>query len=424
MTPAWLRALKRFFRAPATIVGALAVITLVGILGASLPQAGSATPAELARLRQHGPWFSTLVDGLALDHIFQSVGFLLALAVATISLTLVVAEQARRFRTAWSLEPAEGHFRTAPFQASFVRPSRGAEPGRRIRVRGRLGQAGSLLFHVGLLLVIAAAALRALFGVSAAVDLLEQEVLPPTVEAWGAQWPGPFARPFRLEAPLTLDQVRLSWYESGGIKDLRVQFTLAGSGPRSLGINEELRTSRGRLYVNSDIGPAALVEWSPDGKILLREALLMRQEAPGIFTAETGRDPILRARAVLGQGQDRPANLELRVTSGTTLRHVGRLDPGESVQLPGGGMVRLVGLPYWVRLHGSHDPGLWLVFGGFLVGLLGAALTYTVIRVDECVTITPEGGEERVDIALRPHRFAPLFRDRFERLVRHHGGQP
>jgi hypothetical protein len=91
--------------------------------------------------------------------------------------------------------------------------------------------------------------------------------------------------------------------------------------------------------------------------------------------------------------------------------------------LPGGGQLRLHSLPYWARLHGSHDPALGLVYVGFVIALLGGALTYGVVRVDEFVQVVPDGAGERVVVALRPHRFAPLFRDRFERLVRDHGGE-
>ncbi|MBL0311285.1 MAG: cytochrome c biogenesis protein ResB [Holophagaceae bacterium] len=420
-----LQRLKRFFRAPATIVGVLGFITLAGIVGASLPQAGSASAVDLEQLRSHGRLATLLVDRLGLDHVFQTPAFLLGLGLATVSLCIVVAEQIRRLRTGWRLQPTEAHFRVAPFQTEFLRPARDpAVPRVRVRVRGRQGLAGSPLFHVGLLMVIAAATLRALFGVSAAVDLLERETLPATVEAWGAQWPGPLAKPFKLDAPLTLERVEMARYPSGGMKDLAVQFQLEGSESLKLGINQELRTSRGRLYVNSELGPAALLEWSNGHGPLHREALLLRQEAPGVFSAHAGQGLVLHARTTLSEAEPRPSVLELRVTEGPALRFVGRLSPGDTAVLPGGGSVHLVHLPFWARLHGDHDPGLWLVYAGFLLGLLGSALTYTVIRVDERVSITPEGDQERVAIAMKPHRFAPLFKERFERLVREHGGWP
>lgn len=424
MTLVGLTAVKRFFRSPTTIVGELCFITLASVVGASLPQVGTASAADLARLRQHGPLLTALVDGLGLDHIFRGPVFLFALSLAAVSLAIVVQEQWRRLRTTWAQTPSEALFRTAPYQAEFLRPARGGTAGAIIRTTGRVGLAGSPLFHTGLLAVVLGATLSALFGVSAAIDLLEQETLPPTAAAWGAQWPGPLARPFQLEAPLTLEAVRLSWYDTGEVRDLGVQFTLAEAGRQVLGINQELPTAGGRLYVNSEVGPAALLEWTDGAGILHREALLLRQESPGAFTTQTNGALGFHVRTHLSAVEPRPTHLELRVTEGPALLYVGRLSPGDAIHLPGGRRVHLVALPFWARLHGTRDPALWLVYTGFALGLLGATLTYTVTRVDELVQVGPEDGQERVHLALRPHRFAPLFQDRFARLVRDHGGQP
>ena len=122
MTLVGLTAVKRFFRSPATIVGELCFITLLSIGGASLPQADTASAADLARLRQHGPVVTALVDGLGLDRIFHSPAFLLALALAAVSLAIVVEEQLRRLRATWGQVPTEAHFRAAPLQMEFLRP--------------------------------------------------------------------------------------------------------------------------------------------------------------------------------------------------------------------------------------------------------------------------------------------------------------
>jgi len=69
-------------------------------------------------------------------------------------------------------------------------------------------------------------------------------------------------------------------------------------------------------------------------------------------------------------------------------------------------------------LRGSHDPALWLAYLGFALVIAGAVLIFAVVKVDACVLVTPLGERERVFVALKPHRFAPLFQERFEQLVR------
>lgn len=421
--------LKRFFRAPATIIGEILFIALLGGLGAALPQRGVATAAELAHLRDHGAFVTALVDRLTLDHVFTSPAFLAALGLATVSLSIVVVEQIRRLRAQWNLVPTEAHFRNAPFRREFTRPAQGASKSVAIRSRGRLGLAGSPLFHTGLLCVIFAGGLRAMFGTEAVVDLYEGETLPATVEAWGAQWPGLLGKPFRLYDPLTLKAVYEDHYPSGEVKGLGL--SLAFHGPegtqvREMAVNQELRMRHGRLYMDAKRGPAALVEWEIPGATSIRTAALMEQKEPQAYGTyvQGPRNLKARLRAVMPTGGQRPDSIEVRVLDGgSTLMEV-VLKPGETIAITGGGLLRLHGLPAWARLHGNYDPALQLLYVGFALALAGATLTYGVVKVDELVSVAPEDGQERVVVAMRPHRFPPLFQDRFERLVRRHGGQP
>ena len=422
-----LRPLKRLLRRPAIIVTEILVITAACALGASLPQAGRSTAAQVASLRSHGAFASALVGGLSLDHVFTSGWFLGALAFATASLVIVVVEQTRRLRATWSQVPTEAHFRNAPFRLEFTRPGQGPAS-RSIRSRGRLGLAGSPLFHTGLLGVILAGALGALFGVQAVVDLCEGETLPPTVETWGLQQPGPLASPFRLDGPLKLVSVEPTRYEGGDLMGLRLKVADASpeGGPiRELGINQDLRVSRGRLYADSLFGPAALVTWDLPAHPASGTAALLERKEPQAFGGYTPGPGALRARIRVPMPADgrRPDHAEVRILEGAAKVAEADLRPGEAMALPGGGTFRLHGLPYWARIHGSRDPAIGLAYAGFIVALAGAALTYGVTRVDELVSVTPEGGQERVVVAMKPHRFAPLYQERFARLVREHGGE-
>jgi hypothetical protein len=421
--------LKRFLRRPAVIVAEILVITAACALGASLAQAGRSPAAEVARLQQHGTLAKTLVQGLALDHVFTSLWFLVALVFATASLSIVVAEQIRRLRAAWGQIPTEAQFRNAPFRREFTRPaSTDAVAATHIHTRGRLALAGSPLFHTGLLCVILAGALQALFGVQAVVDVYEGEILPATVEAWGAQWPGPMGQPFRLDEPLRLLSVASTRYETGDLMTLRLKLAEAGSGGervREMGINDELPVSRGRLYAEAQHGPSALVEWTAPSSAPIGSAVLLEKKETTAFGAYTQGPGTLRARIRVPMPADgrRPDHAEVRILDGTSRLAEGVLKPGEALPLPGGGLLKLHSLPYWARLHGNHDPAIGLAYLGFTLALLGAALTYGVVRVDELIVVTPEGDMDRVVVALRPHRFAPLFQERFERQVRDHGGE-
>lgn len=276
--------------------------------------------------------------------------------------------------------------------------------------------------------MILAGALQALFGVSAVVDLYEGEILPPTVEAWGAQWPGPMGKSFCLDEPLLLTSVAGTHYPDGNLKSLRLKLVSKGAEqdqPQEMGVNEELSTRRGRLFLDRQHGPAALLEWEAPSQAPLRVASLLEKKEAHAYGAYTQGPGSLRARvrAPMSEGDQRPGAVEVRILNGAAILVEGTLRPGETLPIPGGGLLRLHSLPYWARLHGNHDPALGLAYLGFALALLGAALTYGVTKVDELVAITRDGEVEQVVVALRPHRFAPLFKERFEQLVREHGGE-
>ena len=456
-----LRATKRLLRSPRMIVGELAAIAVAATLGAALPQAGVATDAELARLHDSGPITAALVKKFALDHVFRSGWFLALTALAAASLSIVIVEQLRRVRAGWSARLIPAHFNSAPLRAEFERPAPGRaaaeEPQRRAGVspawaagsmdgghgvhqghaggdagatiphvtiwtRNRLGLLGSPLFHVGLLCVMLAGALRALFGTEAAVDLLEGQMLAPTAQAWAAQWPGVLAQPFRLDLPVTLRSVRATRYESGELQNLKMGLTVQDSaGPREteIAVNHDSRAAGGRVFLTSDFGPAALIEWQPVGALPVREAVQLRSLGKGSFEAAASGPGGERAhlRAQLDAAGNPPQLVEVRVMKDGALLYTGEAQAGETLSLPGGMKLALHGTPFWARLRGSRDASLWLAYAGFALVMAGAVIIFGIVKLDGCLVVTPLGDRERVFVALKPQRFAPLFQERFEQLV-------
>jgi len=371
-------ALKRLLRSPVVIIGELAGIALAGALGASLPRL----------------------------HVFQS-GWFAALALITAaSLAIVVVEQFRRLRSQWRQQPVLAQFQSAPFHTEFERPATTQNSQVRIWSERRLGLAGSLVFHCGVLLIIVAGALRALFATDAVVDLVEGETLAPTAAAWSAQWPGLFGKPFQLDQPVTLESLSGSRYPSGDLRELTARLSTG-----EIAVNHQLHVNGGRIYLSQEFGPAALLEWNSTK----REAALLAAAAGKFEGESTGPDGL---RAHLRAGTERPSTIEVRVMHGEGLLANGTLRVGETLPLPGGASLTLRGTPMWARLHGSRDFALGLAYAGMVLVMVGAALIFTLVKRDFCIVVTPLGDHERVFVALKPQRFAPLFQERFEQLVR------
>jgi cytochrome c biogenesis protein ResB len=427
-----LLGVRRFLRSPPVIVGELLALVLFCSLGAGLPQVGTATQTELLRLHAAGPFVAALVRLFALDHVFRSGWFLAATVLVCVSLVVIVLEQIRRLRIQWSQSLSEAHFRIAPFNSEFEREAvagtiapefTAAGSKLQIWTERRIGLLGSPVFHVGLLLIIVAGAARALFGTEAVVDLVEGETLPPTSAAWAGQWPGLLGRAFQLDCPLTLETVKPVHYQDGDLRELKVRLSLQHyqvSQPAELAVNHDLRSGGGRIFLGSDFGPAALVEWQRAGAAPKREAALLAGKSGGSFEGTSTGPNHLRAylRARVDAEGAHPQSVEVRVMRDGALLFTGDARPGQTVSLRSGEKLVLHGTPFWVRLRGSHDPALWLAYFGFALVMAGAVLIFAVVKVDACVLVTPLGERERIFVALRPQRFAPLFQERFDQLVR------
>ena len=423
---------KQFLRSPSVIIGEIAAVALAGALGASLPQAGSASAESLPRLPENGPLLAALVKVFALDHVFYSAWFLMVTAFLSASLGVIVFEQVKRLRLQWSQRLSEVHFRNAPLHTEFERDPAGRpastrcaapRPTLQIWTERRIGLLGSPIFHIGLLLIILAGSFRALFGTEAAVDLIEGETLPATPSAWAGQWPGALGRAFRLDWPVTLDTVKSARYQDGDLRELKVRLLLQrnqGPQPAELAVNHDLKTGAGRIFLGSDFGPAALVEWQSTDAAPKREAALLTKKSGDAYEGTSLGPNGLQAhlRAQVGADGAHPAHVEVRVMRDGALLFTGDARPGQTASLRTGEKLVLLGTPFWVRLRGSRDPALGLAYLGFGLVMAGVVLIFAVVKVDACVLVTPMGERERVFVALKPQRFAPLFQERFEQLVR------
>ena len=294
-----------FLRSPGIVIGEIASLAIAGSVGASLPE-----------------W-----------HVFKSSWFTALVLLTALSLAIVIHDRIRFL------------LRSGPTPRLL----------------------GSTLLHAGILSVILAGAVRALFASEAVVDLMEGETLPPVAAAWSGQFPGLFAQPFQLEQPVTLHTVRNRRYPDGSLRDLKVTLS-AGE----LTANHDLNLPGGRLFLSTDFSPAALLEWKP-GKS--EATLLDSQSRTGTSDGPEGQRAYLRAFG------DRSDTLEVRVMRQNGLLFAGNLHVGGTVTLPGGQTLTLHGMPLWVRLHGSHDTSPWLVYLGFILILAGSVLLFAPLAV-------------------------------------------
>lgn len=318
MKIASITSIKRLFRSPKVIIGELTAIAIACAGGTSL----------------------------GLDHTFQSPWFLAITGVTALSLAIVVYDQFRRMMAQWTKRPS----------ARLI---------------------GSPFFHLGLLLIICAGFGRALFGTEAIVDLVEGETLTISPSAWSAHFPAIFAKPFHLPYPITLNTIHVSRYNDGALRDLSAKLTVqkpTGNVDSELSINHELMTTAGRLFISSDFGPTALLEWRITNALPYREAVIMAHRGQGIYEgSSSGSNGLLaHVRTTLGPTVKDPARLELRIMRDSALMLSDQPQVGQTLSIQSGESLTLLGTPLWVRLRGNRDPALWLAYTGFGFVIIGA----------------------------------------------------
>jgi len=410
----------RFLKRPVTIVSEVVALGGIFALSTVVPQGSGRTdalhPPEGAAL-----FVASVSQLLGADHLFTSPWFLGLIALTLASLSVVAKDQVAR---AWRLgrrTPAIEALRGAPYrrEAVFPGPCPGGASAAEIRVRGSLGVWGAPLFHVGLLLVVFAGLLRALFGAESVVDLMAGETLDPVSGRFSSEWPGLLARPFSLPEALTLEEIHVTRYPSGETKSVSGSIRL-GEGERStvhpVAINSPVRIGFHSVYIRSVGGIAALVEVHGRDRIE-RHAILLREAAAGSAGQMTLADGTVLRAASNESGIGRVSGrIDLRAVRGGALVGASFLAPGQGLNLPGGERIVLAGVVPWAQLSGQRDVSTPVVYLGFLFVCLGGLVMATVVRLESAVLCESAGDGVRLTVLMRPHRFAPLYAPAFEAL--------
>ena len=408
--------LKRFLQSPWVITGELLGLAGLGVLSTLVPQAHDLGAA--ARLAALPGWVRRLVELLALDRILHGPIFLAVLSLAFASLALVIVELSRRARREWATPDAASVLRRAQHREHFALDLR-VEARERVEVSARWGLLGAPLFHLGLLVVVLAGALRALFGVDAVGQVYEGETVPAGPAAFPSQTAGLLAAPFGLQVGFTMERLEPELHATGGLAALAAKLRIdREEAPRRVAINEPLDLGPDRLYATAVSGPAALVVWETPGAVR-RLAVLLEVEGPRA-SARQAVDSELELRFAAawdGPGQV-PRRLEYRLLRRGLLAGVGHLDRGGSVDLPGGARLTLVDLRRWLELRGRRDPSVGLVFIGFVMAIAGAAALFLVTRVEAAIRVEEAANGVTVTIGLRSAAFAPLQTERLESFKR------
>jgi len=362
----------------------LALLALAVVAGGTLPQLGRLSPAELNAWQTSWPLLAQMLQWLGLSGVYAAWWF------AALCLLLVVNMAAAMLAhglhvLAWLRGEARPSHRMAgegPAPSALVRQIDALQGS----LLHRVGLLGVPLLHIGVIALIAGAALNTSGRFAAHLELSEGEIFAGQpdkliVESEGDRSNN--APAFRLR----LDQLHVVIGEGKHLAELQAMLTVRDNGViyhAEVEVNHPHVVGPYSVYLDKTLGQAAVFDrLLPDG----RKFRLLINFPVSIAAWETAT-PLQRGemieldgvpifyRMVLTPGQYPEFQVETQQRGKITFN--GRLMPGQMADL---GAYRLVflGTKPWAGLYLSADPYLGLVFAGMAM-VLGGVLLHLLFR--------------------------------------------
>lgn len=430
----------------------IALILLLLLALAAIP--GSVIPQEdidafaVSQWQEDHPTLTPVYERLGLFSVFDSAWFSAIYLLLAVSLVGCILPRTRVYWRALRAAPpaAPRHLTRMPNHASYTTDE---EPGvvlerarsvlrkRRFRVvtpegavsaeRGYLREAGNLLFHISVLVVLAGFAIGSLFGYQGGVIVVVGNGFSNNLTQYDDFVPGSLMQAEDME-PFSFDveDFDIEWLMTGPRKGMAQKFAAAlayretpAAEERSydLRVNHPLSIGGTDLFLighgyapritvrdgNGDVAYSGPTIFLPEDQATFRsfgvvkapdarprqiglEGLLFPSyiAIDGNPTSVLGddRNPVISMQAYVGNlGMDsgEPQSvyqldkdrLDLLEKDDGSMFRVD-LHPGQTVELPGGaGTVEFEGVQQWVRIQISKTPGKGIALGGVVLALLG-----------------------------------------------------
>lgn len=461
------RGTLRLLGSPTLAVGLLAFISAWSIVATAIPQGDVSASVVVDWAAKHGS-LEPLIRLLGLHDAFASHVFLTCVAVLAVS-TLVCswnrtkvaiaktrvlrsarAADARSLSEKHDLEMAGGPGLTAPEALTIA-----SEGLARLGIKTKAGDGvisavsapwsvwGSPVFHWALLLFMVAAFVGTLQRSDGQMALAVGQMKADAPASYVAVSAGPWHDWSSVHRSIRLDALDPD-FKTGGIDRGAVPTVSVLDGAGKVLVTQRvypnMKLHSGSLSINAPaVGLAATLavldgNGAESGRII--EPIDFSQITSGgtvpveaFSRSDTSGNVVMRLAVTVpldrvgdhyGEWIPKKPAARVRVISGSgALLLDGVVHPGESLALPGGGAVRLLGIGWYSRLSLVDDPTIPFIYGAMIVAMLG--LTLSLVARQQVLVATAMERPDGVVLAmnLRVWRNAPASRGEIEReLVR------
>lgn len=426
-----MKRLWQFFRSVQLTVVLLLTLAGTSIIGTVIPQ--NEAPAEY--FRTFGPFLYRLFQVLDLFDMYHSWWFQSLLILLTVNIVVCSID---RLSATWKLvfvkQPVfhRQRFAKAAARQSFFAPVRpdAIEPLCRQRLKAAFGplrreetetgfcyfgerwrwsRLGVYAVHASVVLLLVGGLVGSIFGFEGIVNIAEGESTD-TIRLRNSR------QSRTLDFTIRCDDFNVAFYDSGAPREFRSDLTLLEQGKpvrrKTIIVNDPLRY-KGISIFQASYGTlpaqgAVLVFTSGETGMRYRKPVRIGEsvtipEGLGTFSL-TGfsRNAQFRGHAVgeafIGQlvsekGDAAEILIPLHFPSFDRMRRGRVVISVEEIQQG-----------YYTGLQVSRDPGVWVVYAGFILMLAGCFVTFFMSHQQLCLDVAEEGAGSRVTLAGRANK--------------------
>lgn len=297
--------------------------------------------------------------------------------------------------------------------------------------RGRWTRLGVYIVHFSVILLLIGGLIGSFFGYEGFVNIGEGETVD-TIRLKRTN------RPLKLDFAVRCDSFEVSFYETGAPEEFRSTLTILEEGrpvlTRDIIVNDPLRYRGVSLYQSSygNLPPESVTlsfTSVESGMSYTRKAAIGETvdlpEGEGTFTIDRFvRNHVFMGMMRLGEcliGTLRPADGEATHEVVLPLHHpeFDRMIISRGIR-PGNMVISVSDVEnrYYTGLQVTRDPGVWVVYIGFLIMIAGFVVAFFFSHQRVAVMVTPEGSGSRVTVSGYANKNKIGMKNRVERLAR------
>lgn len=397
--------IHRLLFSRSTALALTATIAALCLIGVNIPQLAEVSPQSYVLWREGHPVAAPVVEAFGFHRMYRSTIFLCSviLLIVVMSITLIRMTLSVQKRVSKNVVPFDDKFfkHFISFEAASISVKDTA-----IKKAGRLGYMakkispnvisfiknspggwGTVVLHLGLIVVMISGLSSFLFQNRGFIQLLEKDTFFGNNPDFLVQEAGPLAKSFEPDVFISLQKCTPRYYPDGQISSLESRVIIGSPDktpePTIIGINEPYETGEIKIYQSTTFGYTVGMELKSDDEKILAFFSLNHPEKPHQpFTglSDYPNSPYVISMELTPDPEQKPFKninpiMKIEITEDHKIVYTGNIKPGDQINL-GKKSLRFADIRRWSGFIIKNDISVVSIFIGFMITLMGLILIY------------------------------------------------